>query len=324
MTPSTETLLALHRTMTTIRLFEERVTKEYRRGDMPGFVHTYIGAEAVAAGVCANLTDDDLIASTHRGHGHCIAKGCSLAGMLAELYGRESGLCKGRGGSMHIADFERGMLGANAIVGGSIALATGGALAQQVNGTANVAVSFFGDGAAGQGSLYESMNLASIWNLPVIYVCENNGWAESTPGSYAHSIEDLAQRAAGFSIPGHVVDGADVAEVYTVAGEAIERARGGGGPSFIEAKTPRISGHYLGDPEGYRNEEDRDSAAARDPLASLRKRLSEAGALSAADVAALEAEIVEALDRGVEAAKEAPWPAAEAVDHHVYAGGDDG
>ena len=193
MTVADQTLLEMFETMMTIRLFEERVTLEYQRGDMPGFVHTYIGAEAVATGVCAHLSDTDLIASTHRGHGHSLAKGCSISGMLAELYGRETGLCKGRGGSMHIADFEIGMLGANAIVGGSIGLATGGAFAQQVKGTSNVSASFFGDGGAGQGILYESMNLASIWKLPVIYVCENNGWAESTPASYAHSVADLSR-----------------------------------------------------------------------------------------------------------------------------------
>ena len=195
------TLLEMFETMTRIRLFEERVTLEYQRGEMPGFVHTYIGAEATATGVCAHLSDRDLIASTHRGHGHCLAKGCSISGMLAELYGRETGLCKGRGGSMHIADFEIGMLGANAIVGGSIGLATGGAFAQQVKGTSNVSVSFFGDGGAGQGILYESMNLASIWKLPVIYICENNGWAESTPVSYSQSVVDLSRRCLLYTSP---------------------------------------------------------------------------------------------------------------------------
>ena len=320
MTAGTETLLAIHQTMTTIRLFEELVTREYRRGEMPGFVHTYIGAEAVAAAVCAHLSDDDLIASTHRGHGHCIAKGCSLSGMLAELYGRETGLCKGRGGSMHIADFAIGMLGANAIVGGSIGLATGSALAAQVKGTSNVAVSFFGDGAAGQGILYECMNLASIWELPVVYVCENNGWAESTPGSYAHGVEDLAKRTAGFGIPGHTVDGADADAVYEVAGLAIERARKGEGPSFIEAKTPRISGHYLGDPETYRTEEDRKAAEERDPLQQLRSALITDGALTEAEIEAIEAEIHRRLEEGLAYAKAGPWPEAAAVTANVYSG----
>ena len=176
----------------TIRLFEQRVAREFRTGEIPGFVHMYVGEEAVAAGVCANLDDRDYITSTHRGHGHCIAKGCDLGRMMAEIYGREDGLCKGRGGSMHIADFSRGMLGANAIVGGGIALATGAALASSVRGSGQVAVAFFGDGAANQGVLHESLNLAAIWSLPVVYVCENNGFAESTPAAYATSVPDVA------------------------------------------------------------------------------------------------------------------------------------
>ena len=320
MTIADRTLLDMFETMTRIRLFEERVTLEYQRGDMPGFVHTYIGAEAVAAGVCAHLTDRDLIASTHRGHGHSLAKGCSIAGMLAELYGRETGLCKGRGGSMHIADFEIGMLGANAIVGGSIGLATGGAFAQQVKGTSNVSVSFFGDGGSGQGILYESMNLASIWKLPVVYVCENNGWAESTPVSYSQSVVDLSRRADGFGIPGHVVDGADAVAVYEVAGEAIERARRGEGPSFIEAKIPRISAHYVGDTQKYRNEEDLADARRRDPLQKLQSQLAAAGLLAEETLERIRAAIVEELDRGVAAAKADPWPTADGVTDYVYSG----
>ena len=320
MTIADRTLIEMFETMTRIRLFEERVTLEYQRGDMPGFVHTYIGAEAVATGICAHLTDDDLIASTHRGHGHSLAKGCSIAGMLAELYGRETGLCKGRGGSMHIADFEIGMLGANAIVGGSIGLATGGAFAQQVKGTSNVSVSFFGDGGAGQGILYESMNLASIWKLPVIYVCENNGWAESTPASYSQSVEDLSRRADGFGIPGQVVDGADVFAIYDVAGQAIERARRGEGPSFIEAKIPRISAHYVGDTQKYRNEEDLADAKRRDPLKRLESELTTAGLLDEAAAEGIRAAVVDELDRGVAAAKAGPWPTADGVTDYVYSG----
>ncbi|MDE0139595.1 MAG: thiamine pyrophosphate-dependent dehydrogenase E1 component subunit alpha [bacterium] len=320
MTIADRTLLEMFETMMKIRLFEERVTLEYQRGDMPGFVHTYIGAEAVATAVCANLSDHDLIASTHRGHGHCLAKGCSIAGMLAELYGRETGLCKGRGGSMHIADFEIGMLGANAIVGGSIGLATGGAFAQQVKGTSNVSVSFFGDGGAGQGILYESMNLASIWKLPVIYVCENNGWAESTPASYSQSVEDLSRRADGFGIPGHVVDGADACAVHDVAAEAIGRARRGAGPSFIEAKIPRISAHYVGDTQKYRDEDDLEAARRRDPLKRFRSELEAAGILTEAAVDGIRAAIVDELDRGVAAAKADPWPTAAGVTDYVYSG----
>ena len=320
MTVADRTLLEMFETMTKIRMFEERVTLEYQRGDMPGFVHTYIGAEAVATGICAHLSDTDLIASTHRGHGHCLAKGCSISGMLAELYGRETGLCKGRGGSMHIADFEIGMLGANAIVGGSIGLATGGAFAQQVKGTSNVSVSFFGDGGSGQGILYESMNLASIWKLPVVYVCENNGWAESTPVSYSQSVVDLSRRADGFGIPGHLVDGADIFAVYEVAGEAIGRARRGEGPSFIEAKIPRISAHYVGDTQKYRNEDDLADAKRRDPLERFQSELAAAGLLTDAAVEVIRATVVEELDRGVAAAKADPWPTADGVTDYVYSG----
>ena len=210
MTIDAATLHGLYRTMLTIRLFEQRVSREFRTGEIPGFVHMYIGEEAVAAGVCANLDDSDYVTSTHRGHGHCIAKGCELGPMMAEIYGREDGLCKGRGGSMHIADFSRGMLGANAIVGGGIALATGAGLASSVRGSGQVAVAFFGDGAANQGVLHESLNLAAIWKLPVLYVCENNGFAESTPAAYATSVPDIASRAVAYGIPGVVADGADV------------------------------------------------------------------------------------------------------------------
>ncbi|HUP17571.1 MAG TPA: thiamine pyrophosphate-dependent dehydrogenase E1 component subunit alpha [Acidimicrobiia bacterium] len=313
-------LRRLYTTMTRIRLFEERVTREFKRGDIPGFVHTYIGAEAVASGICAHLTDSDFISSTHRGHGHCIAKGCSVRDMLAELYGRDNGLCKGRGGSMHIADFQRGMLGANAIVGGGIALAAGGALAARVRGTDGVAVTFFGDGAANQGVLHETMNLASIWKLPVIFVCENNGWAESTPGSYAHSVTDIAIRAAGYSIPGVVVDASDPVAVWEAGSDAVARARSGGGPTFIEAKVPRIFGHYLGDPEAYRSPEDRDGASSRDPLALFRERLLSSKVLSDEDVTALDAVVLAELDEGIAHAKSSPWPDAADVDKFVYAG----
>src|SRR5438132_4167666 len=237
-----DTLRSLHRTMLTIRLFEQRVAREFRTGEIPGFVHMYIGQEAVAAGVCANLGEGDYVTSTHRGHGHCIAKGCDLGRMMAEIYGRETGLCKGRGGSMHIADFSRGMLGANAIVGGGIALATGAALAARVRGSDQVAVSFFGDGAVNQGVFHESLNLAAIWTLPVLYVCENNGFAESTPASYATSVPDVAVRATAYGIAQAIADTRDVLAVHAAACEAVERARSGGGPTLLELKTYRFHG----------------------------------------------------------------------------------
>ena len=286
---------------------------------MPGFVHSYAGEEAVAAGVCSHLTDKDLIASTHRGHGHSIAKGCSIKGMFAELYGRETGLCKGRGGSMHIADFERGMLGANAIVGGGISLATGGALAAQVRGTDDVAVSFFGDGAVNQGVLYECLNYAALWKLPVLYVCENNGWAESTPADYSIGDRTVVARAAGFGIPAVRVDANDVRNVYHAAGEAIERARAGNGPSLIEAVTYRIDGHFVGDHDSYRSDAERERAKENDPLERLRSELLEAGILSAEDVQTLTKEIEEELSEGVAYAKASPFPDPATVADYVYA-----
>src|SRR6185437_11487026 len=246
-----DVLQGLYRTMTTIRVFEQRVAREFRTGEIPGFVHMYIGEESVAAGVCANLVDDDYVTSTHRGHGHCIAKGCDLDRMMAEIYGREDGLCRGRGGSMHIADFSRGMLGANAIVGGGIALATGAGLASSVRGSGQVAVSFFGDGAANQGVLHESLNLAAIWKLPVVYVCENNGFAESTPSAYATSVPDVASRAAAYDMPGDIVDGADAVVVYEAARDAVRRARAGEGPTLLEVKTYRFMGYFEGDSGRY-------------------------------------------------------------------------
>ena len=319
MTIPRDRLLWLYRTMLTIRVFEERVAREFRTGEIPGFVHMYVGEEAVAAGVCAHLRDDDFVTSTHRGHGHCIAKGCALDRMMAEIYGRETGLCRGRGGSMHIADFERGMLGANAIVGGGLPLATGGALAAQVSGSDRVAVCFFGDGAANQGVFHESLNLAAIWRLPVIYVCENNGYAESTPAAYATSVPDVSLRAQAYGIPGATVDGRDVADVYAAAGEAVERARAGGGPTLLEAKTYRFRGHFEGDPDRYRDDAARRAVLGFDALPRCRERVLAEGAADEAGLAALQAEIEAAVDSAVEFARSSPWPDATEVARYVYA-----
>jgi pyruvate dehydrogenase E1 component alpha subunit len=313
-----DTLLHLYRTMLTIRLFEQRVSREFRTGEIPGFVHMYIGEEAVAAGVCANLEDDDYVTSTHRGHGHCIAKGCDLRGMMAEIYGREDGLCKGRGGSMHIADFSRGMLGANAIVGGGVALATGAGLASSVRGSGQVAVAFFGDGAANQGVLHESLNLAAIWKLPVVYVCENNGFAESTPAAYATSVPDVASRASAYGIPGVVVDGADVRDVYAAARAAVERARAAEGPTLLEVKTYRHFGHFEGDPDRYRDDEDRRTTRDHDALAKLRAELLADGIATEDELASLEAELEEAISDAVEFARASPFPDPAELDRYVY------
>jgi TPP-dependent pyruvate/acetoin dehydrogenase alpha subunit len=309
-----ETQLALYRTMLTIRLFEQRVAREFRTGEIPGFVHMYVGEEAVAAGVCANLDDGDYVTSTHRGHGHCIAKGCDLGRMMAEIYGREDGLCKGRGGSMHIADFSRGMLGANAIVGGGIALATGAGLASSVRGSNQAAVAFFGDGAANQGVLHESLNLAAIWKLPVIYVCENNGFAESTPSTYATSVPDIAGRAAAYGIPGVIVDGADVLEVYEAARAAVSRARAGHGPTLLEVKTYRFMGHFEGDPDRYRDDDERRATRERDAIAALVARLD----ASEAELEAIRAEIEAAVSEAVEFARASPSPDPAELDRYVY------
>ena len=307
-----EALLAGLAMMVRIRSFEDRVQREFARGDMPGFVHTYHGAEAVAAGVCAHLTDADLITSTHRGHGHCIAKGCDLGAMVAELYGRETGLCAGRGGSMHIADFSRGMLGANAIVGGGISLATGAALATDVLGDGRVAVAFFGDGAANQGIFHESLNLAAIWRLPVIFVCENNGWAESTPVSYSTSVEDISSRAVAYGIPGVTVAGEDYEAVHSAAGEAVRRARAGEGPTLLEVKLARIRGHYIGDHQQYRPRSERQEARKHDPVALLAGRLG-------SDVASHRAGVQAEVDAAFESGPASAWPDAATVERDVYA-----
>src|SRR3989441_3069719 len=239
-------LLKMYEQMLTIREFEERAAKEFASGKVPGFVHLYAGEEAVAVGVCTHLTDDDFITSHHRGHGHCIAKGVNVQAMVAELLGREAGACRGKGGSMHIADVHKGMLGANGIVGGGFPLATGAALTAKFNGRGQVAVCFFGDGASNQGTFHESLNLASIWKLPVIFVAENNGYAESTPVTYHMSCRDIAERAVSYDMPGVAVDGLNVLGVYEAIGEAVARARRGEGPSLIECKTYRYYGHFEG------------------------------------------------------------------------------
>lgn len=302
-----------------IRMFEERVRAEFAKGDMPGFVHTYSGAEAIAVGVIGALKPDDLITSTHRGHGHCLAKGASLEGIVAELYGRETGLCRGRGGSMHIADFATGMLGANAIVGGGIALAVGGALAAQELGDGRVAVAFFGDGAANEGVFHESMNLASIWHLPVVFVCENNGWAESTPFAYATSVKSVADRGVGYSVPAETVDGTDVIAIRSAAATAVARARGGEGPTLLECVAPRREGHFVGDPEEYRDHEHAEHPSQLDPIERIASHLIDSGALSVEAYETLRDVWAAELDRAYEFALGSSWPEPSEVEQYVYA-----
>ncbi len=243
MTLTAEKQLEMLRLMQTIRLFEERASDDYMAGAIYGVVHCYIGEEAVAVGICSALTRDDRIISTHRGHGHCIAKGADLNRMMAELYGRRTGYCKGKGGSMHIADFGIGMLGANGIVAGGIPIVTGAGLAAQLEGKGRVAVSFFGDGASNAGPFHESINIAATWKLPMLYVCENNLWSAATAAADTLAVDDVAARAAGYGIPGVIVDGNNVTAVYEVAAAAVSRARAGGGPSLIECKTYRSRTH---------------------------------------------------------------------------------
>jgi acetoin:2,6-dichlorophenolindophenol oxidoreductase subunit alpha len=311
-------LLEAYEQMVRIRVFEDEAGKNFADGLVPGFVHLYAGEEAVAVGICAHLTDADYITSTHRGHGHCIAKGVDIPGMVAELMGKATGVCKGKGGSMHIADVDKGMLGANGIVGAGLPLACGAALSAKSLGTGGVAVSFFGDGAANQGTFHEALNLAAIWKLPVVFVCENNGYAESTPASYHCSVSDIANRAAAYEIPGVVVDGLDFFSVYEAAGEAIARARRGEGPSLLEAKTYRYYGHFQGDMVTYRTDEELARYQERDPIQSLRSAMTSRGLASDAELDEIDARVVAEVGRAWDEAKSAPWPEPEETLTDVY------
>jgi acetoin:2,6-dichlorophenolindophenol oxidoreductase subunit alpha len=315
---TSETLLAMYARMALIRAFEETTMRQFADGQIPGFVHLYAGEEAVAVGVCTHLSDADYITSTHRGHGHCIAKGVDVAGMAAELMGRRTGLCKGKGGSMHVADVEKGMLGANGIVGGGIPLACGAGLTAKVHGSGAVAVCFFGDGASNQGTFHESLNLAAIWNLPVVFVCENNGYAEATPFTYHCSATDVAARAQGYSIPGVVVDGLDVLAMFEVVGEAVARARRGDGPSLIEAKTYRFYGHEEGDTATYRTPEEVAAHRERDPITALGRHLTENGIATEADLERMRSEAQATVDAAYTAAAAAPWPDPSETLEDVY------
>lgn len=318
--PAPELQRALLRTMLMIRRFEERTEELFRAGELPGFVHLSIGQEACAAGACAALRRDDYITSTHRGHGHCIAKGASPRAMMAELYGKATGVCKGKGGSMHIADFSVGMLGANGVVGGGANLAVGATIAARLRGSDQVALSFFGDGAANRGPVHEAMNLAAIWKLPVIFFCENNGYASTTAVSRALSVANVADRAAGYGMPGVVIDGNDVLAVYEATRLAVERARAGGGPSLIEAKTYRLKGHYVGDPERYRSPEEVRAAAERDPIKRFEARLLREGIVNEGELAALRREVEDEIEAAIEFGRSSPFPAPEEALEDVYAG----
>jgi TPP-dependent pyruvate/acetoin dehydrogenase alpha subunit len=316
-----ERCLRMYRRMLMIRLFEENVNDLYTRALMPGLAHLYIGEEAIAVGVCEALNTSDYITSTHRGHGHCVAKGASLDQMFAELLGKEAGYCKGKGGSMHIADPATGNLGANAIVGGSAGIATGAAFASKRLGTGQVCVCFFGEGALGQGVLYEVMNMAALWKLPVIYVCENNMYNEYTHYSET-TAGDILTRAAGFGLPAQSVDGQDVRAVYAAAQQLVGRARRGEGPSFLMANTYRFTGHHVGDVsrDYYRaRQEEQQWKSERDPLKLFTEYLTAQKLATPVRFEEIHAEVKLEVDQAVQFAMAAPYPAVDKVDQDVYA-----
>ncbi|MBI4305167.1 MAG: thiamine pyrophosphate-dependent dehydrogenase E1 component subunit alpha [Chloroflexi bacterium] len=314
-----EKLHWIYETMYRIRRFEERLLEETLKGNAMGVAHTSDGEEAGPTGICAHLTDQDWIASTHRGHGHCIAKGVETKRMMAEIFGRYTGMCKGKGGSMHIADFSKGMLGANGIVGASVPLAVGAALSAQYFGRDTVGVAFFGDGASNQGVVHESMNLAAIWRLPVIFACENNHYAESTPVEYAVAVADIADRASGYGIPGVVVDGMDVFAVYEAAAEAIRRARAGEGPTLLELKTYRYHGHYHADePHKYRLPEEEELWRKRDPIPNFERRALQQKLMSAEELESTRIRIEKEIEDAVKFALESPLPPVDELYTDVY------
>jgi len=313
-------MIELYETMVKIRLFESKVSELFAANKIPGIVHLYIGEEAVATGVCAMLRDTDYITSTHRGHGHLLAKGGDIKRMLAELFGKKTGYCKGKGGSMHIADIDLGILGANGIVGGGPPLAVGAGLAAQYRGTDGVSVCFFGDGASNQGTTHEAMNLAACWKLPVIFVNENNMYGLSSCTVNTMCIADVADRAPAYGIPGVVVDGNDVIAVYEVASEAVKRARKGQGPTLIECKTYRHHGHTEGDPgTAYRSKEEIKEWKAKDPVPRFEKMLLELKVLTRKKMDAVKAAITGELEEGVAFAVESDYPDLDEVVRDVYA-----
>lgn len=304
--------------MLQIRHFENKVLDFFKRDLVRGSTHVYIGEEAIAVGVCAHLSDRDYITSTHRGHGHVIAKGLEVDRMLAELMGRYDGYCHGKGGSMHIADLDRGVLGANGIVGGGIPIAVGAALTAKLKQQDWVVVCFFSDGAANQGAFLESCNLAALWKAPVIFVCENNQYAMTCPVQRGVSVPEISQRAQAFGFPGVTIDGNDVVTVYEETGKAIARARAGEGPTLIEGLTYRMGGHFVGDSENYRTKAEVEEWRAKDPILRFKQRLLEAGLMTEAEYDAIDAACAEAIVRGEEFAKASPIPSPEQLYKDVY------
>lgn len=313
-----ERCLAMYRTMLTIREFEEQIRFLFLEGKMPGTVHQYIGQEACAAGVCAALEADDVIASTHRPHGHAIARGLPLGGLMAELYGKATGCCKGKGGSMHLGDLGRGMLPAIAIVGGNLPIASGMALAFKMRGEKRVAVSFFGDGATNEGTFHESLNAAAVYGLPVLFVCENNLYGASTAYARVSKVQDVAQRAAAYGMRSAIADGMDVFAVYGAAREAAALARGGGGPTLLELKTFRLCGHSRRDPNNYMTKEEKEHWAARDPLPACERRLRQAGWLDDAGHERLKTAVAAEVQEAIRYGQQSPAPAPEDIYQDLY------
>lgn len=313
-----EQLIRMYTTMVKIRIFENRVAELFADGKIPGFVHLYVGEEAVATGVCESLNNDDFITSTHRGHGHLIAKGGDIRKMMAELFGKKTGYCKGKGGSMHIADLDLGIMGANGIVGGGPPLAAGAALACQYLENDRVAVCFFGDGASNQGTTHEAMNLAACWKLPVVFINENNMYGISSCTLNSMCVPNVADRAAGYDIPGVVVDGNDAVAVWEAAAEGIKRARQGKGPSLIECKTYRHRGHFEGDPCAYREDAELQEWKEKDPIPRLEQKLLEMEILTAGKIEEIRKGLQEELAAAEKFAEESPFPDASELLDDVY------
>jgi pyruvate dehydrogenase E1 component alpha subunit len=314
-----EKLIEMYRMMVKIRLFEEKVFELYAQNLVPGTIHLYTGQEAVAVGVCSALRKDDYITSTHRGHGHCIAKGADVKRVMAEILGKKTGYCKGKGGSMHIADFSIGMLGATAVVGAGIPIAAGAGLSIKLRGTDHVVACFFGDGASNQGTFHEGINMAAIWQLPVIFVCENNLYAMGTRQSLVMRIENIADRATAYGIPGVVVDGNDVLAVYEAAFKAAERGRRGEGPTLIECKTYRHRGHSRVDPAKYRPKEEVEAWLAKDPIKRFKEKLIKFNVLTDIEIQQIDKEVAAEIEEAVKYAMESPYPVPEEALEDVYA-----
>ena len=312
-------LVEFYGKMLEIRFFEEKVFELYAQNLVPGTIHLYAGEEAVAVGVCSNLRQDDYITSTHRGHGHCIAKGADLKRTMAEILGKKTGYCKGKGGSMHIADFTIGMLGATAVVGAGLPIAVGAGLSVKLRKTDQVVACFFGEGASNQGTFHESINMASVWALPVIFVCENNLYAMGTRQSRVMNIQNIADRAIGYGILGIVADGNDVLAVYEATQKAVERARKGEGPTLLECKTYRQKGHSRVDPARYRPKEEVEEWLARDPIERLKTKLWKSGVLTDSEIQQIEKEALDKVEEAVKFAVESPYPTPEEALEDIYA-----